>query len=575
MHNTRISNLNLKPFYPEIEHTLFRLRKNKQGAIVSISEGSEFDDLHSDYDNSEFSEKSDKSFIMAGTIIDLTAPDLTHKPLCITYPPLGENGTFELKSGFIHQLATCNGLSGEDPNKHWSDFHIVCSTMKPATVTDEQLKLRAFPFFRKDSSRDWLYYLPPASIDTWVKMKKAFLEKYFHASRASQLKKEISNTEQRNCETMYEYLERFRKLCATCPYHGYTAQELVMYFCGGLCMEDARTVCAACGGKIVNKSLPEAWTIIGELAESSRDFARKYAKPGVNSVGSSSSNLEEKVDNLTSLFKDMMSGQRTAMVCGICSDAHPNEHYPLMQEGPQEEVNGVWESTPKKKWDPYSNTSISVQNLPPTQPPPSVQMSTEDMIRALVTCQATLQATVIQNQKENKASIQNIENELGQMATTINRLEARDSNVLPSQTVVYQKNVSVVSLRNGRQLVEAEKPKAKSKSSILHEEEDIMVEKDESETPEPVIEASATTEPILEADVPFPNALKSTRWIENDKDIYKTFRKCEVNIPFLDLLKSVPRYAKFLKELYTVKRQKRLKGAQKVKLSGHVSAMFQ
>ncbi|XP_074296906.1 uncharacterized protein LOC141627566 [Silene latifolia] len=511
---------------------------------------------------------------MAGTIKELTAPDLTQQPLCITYPLLGKNGTFELKSRLIYQLPTFNGQSGEDPNKHLSDFHIVCSSMKSATVTDEQLKLRAFPFSLKEAARDWLYYLPPASIDTWVKMKKAFLEKYFPSSRASQLKKEISNTEHRDCETIYEYLERFKKLCATCPYHGYTAQDLVMYFCGGLCMEDARTVSAACDGNIVNKRPPEAWTIIGELAESSRDFAKKYVKRGVNSVGSSSSsssNLEEKVDTLTSLFKDMMSGQRMTMVCGICSDGHSSEHCPLMDEGSQEEVKGFGQGGQSGQPKTQFIRRPQVQN----QSPPSGQMSTEDMIRALVTSQATLQATIIQNQKENKASIQNIENQLGQIATTINRLEARDSNVLPSQTVENPKNVSAVSLRNGRQLVEVEKPKGKSKSVMLHEEEEIVVEKSESATPEPVIVASVTADPIWEENVPFYNALMSTRRIENDKDIYETFRKCEVNIPLLDLLKSVPRYAKFLKELYTVKRQQRLKGAQKVKVSEHVSAMFQ
>ncbi|XP_074291221.1 uncharacterized protein LOC141617997 [Silene latifolia] len=295
---------------------------------------------------------------MAGIIKELTTPDITQQPLCITYPPLGENGNFELKSGLIRQLPTFKALSGEDPNMHLSDFHIVCSSMKPTTVTDEQLKLRAFIFSPKDSTRDWLYYLPSACIDTWVKMKRAFLEKYFPASRASQLEKEISNTEQKDYETMCDYLERFKKLCVTCPYHGYTAQDRVMYFCRGLCMEDGRTVSEACGGDIVNKSPPEAWTIIGELAESSRDFARKYTKRGLNSVGSSSSSslLEEKGDTLTNLFKDMMSRQRMAMVCGICSDGHPSEHCPHMQEGSQEEVNGVWESTPQKKWDPYSDT---------------------------------------------------------------------------------------------------------------------------------------------------------------------------------------------------------------------------
>ena len=45
---------------------------------------------------------------------------------------------------------------------------------------------------------------------------------------------------------------------------------------------------------------------------------------------------------------------------------------------------------------------------------------------------------------------------------------------------------------------------------------------------------------------PFPDALKDTRRLENDKEIFETFSKCEVNIPLLKLVKNIPRYAKFL-----------------------------
>ncbi|KAL9239047.1 hypothetical protein vseg_013402 [Gypsophila vaccaria] len=83
---------------------------------------------------------------MAETIKQLTALDLTNQPLCITYPLLGEGVNFELRLGLIHLFPTFHGLSTEDPNKHLSDFHIVCSSMKPTGVTDEQLKIRAFPF---------------------------------------------------------------------------------------------------------------------------------------------------------------------------------------------------------------------------------------------------------------------------------------------------------------------------------------------------------------------------------------------------------------------------------------------
>ncbi|XP_074301383.1 uncharacterized protein LOC141632768 [Silene latifolia] len=158
-----------------------------------------------------------------------------------------------------------------------------------------------------------------------------------------------------------------------------------------------------------------------------------------------------------------------------------------------------------------------------------------------------LTLSVTHDRADNKQNFKNLENRVSQLANAINQLEARDSNALPSQTVVNPKNVSAVSLRNGRQLVEAEKEKKKIPSPI----------------------------PVVEPEVPFPDALKRTHHFEHDKDIYEVFQKCEVNIPLLNLLKIFPKYAKFLKEFCTIKRNNKLKGVKKVKVSEHVSAMFQ
>ena len=101
-----------------------------------------------------------------------------------TKPDFPSTTTFELKSGLIHFLPTFHGLTGEDPHKHLKELHVVCTSMKPMGVTEDQIKLRAFPFSLKDSAKDLLYYLPSESIKTWNKMKRLFLEKYFLASRA-------------------------------------------------------------------------------------------------------------------------------------------------------------------------------------------------------------------------------------------------------------------------------------------------------------------------------------------------------------------------------------------------------
>ncbi|XP_068329671.1 uncharacterized protein [Pyrus communis] len=60
---------------------------------------------------------------------------------------------------------------------------------------------------------------------------------------------------------------------------------------------------------------------------------------------------------------------------------------------------------------------------------------------------------------------------------------------------------------------------------------------------------------------------------QTDKEILDTFRKVQVNLPLLDAIKQVPKYANFLKELCTNKR--RFNDQETVALSEEVSAVLQ
>ena len=134
---------------------------------------------------------------------------------------------------------------------------IVCSSMRPTGVTKEQIKLRAFPFSLTDSAKEWLYYLPSGTITTWNGMKKAFLERYFPSSKAANIRKEIYGIRQYNGETLYEYWERFKKLCASCPHHQISEQLLIQYFYEGLLPMERSMIDTASGGAVVDKT-PEA-----------------------------------------------------------------------------------------------------------------------------------------------------------------------------------------------------------------------------------------------------------------------------------------------------------------------------
>ena len=53
---------------------------------------------------------------------------------------------------------------------------------------------------------------------------------------------------------------------------------------------------------------------------------------------------------------------------------------------------------------------------------------------------------------------------------------------------------------------------------------------------------------------PFPQALRGKKRVNNQTEILEVLRQLKVNIPLLDVIKQVPTYAKFLKDLCTVKR---------------------
>ncbi|XP_074278098.1 uncharacterized protein LOC141601701 [Silene latifolia] len=109
---------------------------------------------------------------------------------------------------------------------------------------------------------------------------------------------------------------------------------------------------------------------------------------------------------------------------------------------------------------------------------------------------------------------------------------------------------------------------------VVEDEIEVVVEHGKASTPDKV----RINEPLpkYEPQAPFSSALNDTRIIDKKtSSLYDIFRKVEANIPLLDLLSSVPKHAKFLKELCTTKRANKAKSMKKVRASEHVSAMFQ
>ncbi|KAL0289232.1 UNVERIFIED_CONTAM: Retrovirus-related Pol polyprotein from transposon opus [Sesamum calycinum] len=517
-------------FNPEIEKTARRLRKEtkerriraKLDIDLTVGERSIFEEIEPEMATNN-----------RRTIKELNAPNSDQQPLCITYSDT--NDGFELKSGLIHLLPSFHGLAGEDPHKHLKEFHVVCAGMRPHGITDEQLNLRAFPFSLKDKAKDWLYYLPSGSIETWADMKQQFLQRFFPASRATHLRKEIYGIRQLNGESLYEYWERFKELVASYPHHQFTESLLIQYFYEGLSGMDRRMVDAASGGALIDKTPDEAQHLISTMAENYRQYGYHTDKgaPKVNEV--STNDLAEKLSELTVFVHQLAAGQRQeTIVCGICSKiGHPTDACPSLQ-GVMPNVNAVggFFGQPQRRYDPNSNFYN-----PGWRDHPNFSY---------------------RNQGEQSKPHQQ----------PINRAVPAPAQALskpPNSETNPRENVSAITLRSGKELQPTGPTprKAGIEKNALDDTDATHDEVDSNLIPPPLSNTCA---------LPFPYRMSKSKEEEHEKEILDTFKKVEINIPLLDAIKQIPKYAKFLKELCTNKRK--LKDKERIIFGKNVSAVI-
>ena len=158
--------------------------------------------------------------------------------------------------------------------------------------------------------------------------------------------------------------------------------------------------------------------------------------------------------------------------------------------------------------------------------------------------------SLMQFQQTTQAFIKNIEMQMGQMAKKIGKIKAHGSSKLPSQLLINpRENASVITLRNGRTLDEP------VDEAIPQVEPILPPSQLETAPPKPTNAPKVSFKEPLVTHIPppFPTRLAKPNRDEQENEVLETFRKVQVNIPLLDTIKQVPRYAKFLKELCTNK----------------------
>ena len=159
--------------------------------------------------------------------------------------------------------------------------------------------------------------------------------------------------------------------------------------------------------------------------------------------------------------------------------------------------------------------------------------------------------------------------------TKINKLlEVQERGRFPSQTLPNPKGIhevrssnnsgidevkAIITLRSGKEVDQPmPKPVEESKKGEELRSEHILLKEDSMKYSIPP---------------PFPQALRGKKKTSQQADILEVLRQVKVNIPLLDIIKQVPAYAKFLKDLCTIK--KGLGIEKKAFLTEQVSAIIQ
>ncbi|CAN6704231.1 unnamed protein product [Malus baccata var. baccata] len=478
----------------------------------------------------------------------------------------------------------------EDPNKHLKEFEVVCSSMTPVNVDGNTLKMKAFPFSLMDKAKDWLYELAPGTVTSWESMKRAFLEKFFPTSRIILLRKKISRIQQEEGESFPTYYERLKSLVASCPQHQMKEELLLQYFYEGLLPLERQMLDASAGGALVDKTPMAAKVLIANRALNAQQYEgvgqRGPPRHQVHEV-SSTSDLHSQLANLTSIVSQMAEGMKMQgpVVCGVCSiQGHVSEKCPqLIENGGWESANAIgFQGQNQSRHDPYSNTynpgwrdhpnfkwrePQQPQNqggfrqqppgfFPKTYGPPQNQAQSgpsasgtsldNDALLKILTKLSNGQedqAKAMQNQDKR---VDQLEKQIGQIAEFVGKF--RDPGQLPSSTIPNPKggfeSAKAITLRSGKEVW------AGSTSKSGHNEDELLE-----------LEEEASKQPTAKVE---PQRFMQTKKEEAEKDILETFRKVQVNIPLLDAIKQVPRYAKFLNELCTTRKRMSTKEVVKV-----------
>ncbi|KAL5548869.1 hypothetical protein UlMin_004100 [Ulmus minor] len=472
----------------------------------------------------------------------------------IQRPPIQANN-FEIKSAIIQMIQNSvqfGGLPNDDPNLHIVNFLEICDTFKHNGVTDDAVRLRLFPFSLNSKAKAWLISLPLGTITTWEGLVRSFLTKYFPPAKSAKMRNDITNFFQQDQESLYEAWERFKDLLRKCPHHGLPLWMQVQTFYNGLLSNTQTMVDAASGGAFFNKSPEEGYELIEVMA--GNNFVKSERSAQKRPAGLHDSDAFNKLAAEVALLNNNFKNLNVASVLNVSLNYVANNQRQFNSNSNY--YNPGWRNHPNFSWSNNQNVQKPPSSFQAQEKKPTME---EAFTQFMTRTNAFIDDTQ-ENFRNQGASIRNLEHQVGEISKL---LMERGQGALPSNTERNpREEAKAITLRSGKEL---EKSKEASKQAI---EEDTSVSKNQPATTtieQPLPKPSSNA-------VPFPQRLRKQNLDKQFSKFIDIFKSLHINLPFVDMLEQMAKYAKFLKEVLSNKR--RLEGNEKVMLTEECSAIL-
>ncbi|KAI3739578.1 hypothetical protein L2E82_29987 [Cichorium intybus] len=479
------------------------------------------------------------------------------------YIPDNIDSQVEIKPQLLGILTQFRGYKTDDPYNHLYEFLAIANANTPRNTDRDIFRLRLFPFTLKDKAKYWFTSLQSNSITSWEQLKAKFLQEFYPVSKTTEVRRAIQDFQQKPGEAFHEAFDRLKELLRSCPHHEVPKWQLVKLFFKGVNETHQVMINASSSGTFMWQEPDDAWRFLEQLSLGSKVSGSMKDKTvyvaNVEAENKWKAEIQKKLTAVTKRFNQMLErfqhekgayvlhGQ---IICNTCGKIGHNHNECSMNHEEISQVHGYGRFHNALR--PFRSNQQRESRQPPIRQQqvqsPSSSGSTNIGLQEIFGLLEQLQEV----EKSNSEAILR----LGESLAKVKEKQVREQEQSPRMQVN-----EVITLRSGKKVdnkVAAPVVDDDSDVEIVFDEKEELERKKRKDKEEQVHKTKQTStweKGESSGTVPFPTALEKPEKGPYGKkgpqaeDIWELFSQIKVNIPLVKLIKEVPAYAKFLKDM--------------------------